>query len=471
MRGLTAFVLIAAGGLAAAVTAGAQPLTDSRVNAYDEFRALFAAGRYADALPYAERVVDQLDPGDVGSPDLPQALNNLAATQFRLGNIDDAEASYWKSLGLLQLSQGISSPNLIEPLAGLAAIFAEQNRLASATEFYRHAVDVSRRAHGLFNLAQLDLLDGLSAIYLGAGDYAAVEQIRRYAVEIAEQNYGANDPRVAPALLRLALWYESRRDYVTARAAYTRIAELTPKVSEDHTAMTIEGLLGIGRTYRLQFTLDPESLLNPSSPVKQVTINPVALSQVGRPFWWLQGEAAKFAREGYRTLQSALELLDGLEGSAVSLRVRTLLELGDWFTASRQPNTALSYYSRAATALEQAPSSNGPSPLAAPRLVVYRPPLAAIRNRDLPPRQTIARPAHFVLTVTEKGKPREVGIASGEMTEMQAIQVRRALEQAIYSPRFEHGRPARTVGVEFTDYWFDLAPTSRPDAKPPSTGG
>jgi hypothetical protein len=57
------------------------------------------------------------------------------------------------------------------------------------------------------------------------------------------------------------------------------------------------------------------------------------------------------------------------------------------------------------------------------------------------------------------------------MTEVQATQVRRALEDAIYSPRFENGRPARTMGVEFTDYWFELAPDNRPDAKPASKGG
>lgn len=460
MRGVTVLVLIA--GVLAAATADARPETDSRAAAYDEFRALFAAGRYADALPYAERVVEQTAPGEPADPDLPQALNDLAATQLRLGILDDAEVNYWKSLELLQQSLGISSPRVIEPIAALAAIFAEQNRHAGAAEFYRQAVGISRRTQGLFNLAQLELLDGLGASYVAVGDYAGVELVRRYAVQIVEQNYGPDDPRVAPALLRLAAYYESRHDYVAARAEYERIAEITPNADTSYATMRIEALLGIGRMHRMQFTHDPESILGQFASVSQVMMRPVES---------LQSEAAKLAQEGHEALQSALRLLDGMQAPPVSLRLRTLLELGDWFTAARLPRTALSYYSRAATTFAQSPNQNEPDPLAAPRLVVYRPPLAAIRYRDVPPAQAIARPARFVLTVTRKGEPRDIDLASSEMTEMQSKHVRRALEQALYSPRFENGQPAKTEGVEFTDHWFELAPGNGLDSKPPSTGG
>ena len=49
-------------------------------------------------------------------------------------------------------------------------------------------------------------------------------------------------------------------------------------------------------------------------------------------------------------------------------------------------------------------------------------------------------------------------VLSSEADESQALQVRRALERAWFSPRFEEGRGVPTEGFVFTEYWHDIAP-------------
>jgi len=305
MTRLTVLVLIAGASLAASGMLGAAQATESRAEAYREFRTLFAAGRYADALPHAQLVVELTATDAAANPDLPSAFDNLAATQLRLHDFGGAQASYARSLELLQLSHGISSPQLVEPLAGLAAALAGQGRHFSAAEFYLRAIAISRRAHGLFNLAQLELLDGLAASYQAVANYEGAERTRRYAVQTAEQNYGVDDPRVSPTLFQLAAWYESRRNYIEARAAFARLAQLASRERGDRVPMTVEALLGIGRMHRLQFTLDPESLVKNFSSVGQVTQQPLA-----RPFWLQKGESPEIAQDGRHALQVALNLLD-----------------------------------------------------------------------------------------------------------------------------------------------------------------
>lgn len=464
---LIAVVLLAAGSLAPARMANAQPEPDPSPTAYDEFRALFSAGRFAEALPYAERMVAEADPEAVGGQDLPAALHDLGATQLRLGDFSAAEASYMRSLELLERSQGISSVRLLVPLAGLAAVYAGQNRHELAIDFYRQALTVYRRAQGLFSPDQTSLVEALAANCQAIGDYPCAEAEHRYLVQIAAQNYGEGDPRVVRALSQLAQWYESMHNYETARLVYAHILEIADMEGGENNPTTIDALLGIGRTHRLQFVADPESVTKPYATINQVSQIPLPglLHPKERDF-----NTKKMDRKGYKALTRALDILEDQEDPPPELLGRTLIELGDWYLSARQPDTAIKYYSRASTVFAAHLKDGEAHPLLAPRLVAYRPPNAAVNNRLLPRARVIARQARFTLAVTEKGETQDVVLGSSDMTSMQAFQLQRALEEARYSPRFESGRPIATSGVEFTGQWFDLAPPKAPDPESPPAG-
>ena len=444
------------------IAAQAQLQSESGLIALDEFRSLTAAGRYAEALPYAEQLVASAD----DTHKLVAALNNLAATHYQLGDLAAAESNYLRSLISLEDSQGISSPGFVVPLAGLATVYAAQNRHEQAVDFYRQALAVNRRAHGLFNPAQTDLLEALTSSHMALGHYPAAEAERRYLVQIAARTYGAEDPRIVPALAKLANWYESVHNYIAARLVYARMYEIARQESGNSNPAVIDALLGIGRMYRLQFADDPGSAARPYSSVNQVMMKTLS----GIP-WTKRRDfvAPKLDRQGYKALTRALDALEDLEDPPAKPMISTLLELGDWAMASKQPDLALQHYSRAETIFRDKLEDGDNPPLVAPRLVIYHPPPSSVTHRLMPRAQVIVRQVNFTLTVTEKGETRDVVLSGSDANSMQAFQLQQALQKASYRPRFEDGRPVATSGVTFTTQWFELLPTS-PEVRPAGSG-
>ena len=77
-------------------TAAAIQAIDQRMEAYDQFRALYETARFDEALPLAQRVVELSESDRDSETELPIAFNNLGATQYQLASYEAAEASYMK---------------------------------------------------------------------------------------------------------------------------------------------------------------------------------------------------------------------------------------------------------------------------------------------------------------------------------------------------------------------------------------
>lgn len=436
----------------------------------DEFHALFIEGRFAEALPVAERVVALTETGKVNGPEHVRALTDLALTQFRLGDMAGAEQTYLRALDWLEGNEGISSPQFVAPLTGLAQVYSAQKNHAIAVELLREALTTSRRSLGLFNQAQIPTLELLADCYMQIADYGSAEIERRYVVMIAEKNFGMRDPRMVPALDQLARWYESMDKFEAAREIYVRIYLLAGELSGGNNPTTIDALLGIGRNHRQQFVADPESLARRNPSVDQVSQIPTGA------FNWLQSrefKVSKLDRSGLRAVEQALQILEKQTDPPAELMVRTLVELGDWYMTAQQWDTAIQQYQRALAVLAGDAATGISNPLIEPRLVAHRPPAAAIRNRWLPPNEMTPRELTFKLTVTEKGAVRDLVVAeSSNASSMQTFQLSEAVQSAIYSPRFENGLPVESRGVEFKALWFEFIPPNAPETtEPPETGG
>ena len=243
---------------------------DSRLEAYQQFRNLYDLARFDEALPVAKRVVELSESSDERDHELPIAYNNLGATQYQLADYPAAEGSYRKSLELLESTQGISSRRLVVPLAGLGAVYAAQNQHAVAAELFDRALAVSRRADGLFNLQQLPLIEQAADSRYAISDFVGAEREHLYALKVAEQNYGYGDARTLPALLQLGAFYERVREFIAARNMYMRARDvsLKPGVYDPN---AVKALVGIARTHRLQYTMDPDTLESQQPTRDEVT--------------------------------------------------------------------------------------------------------------------------------------------------------------------------------------------------------
>ncbi len=149
---------------------------DPRMEAYEQFRAHYDTARFDEALPFARRVVELSEADARRDYELPIAHNNLGATLYQLGDYQAAEASYVKSLEILEASQGISSRRLVVPLSGLGAVYAATDQHALAAQLLDRALAVSRRADGLFNLAQLSLIEQVADSRYALNDFNGVER-------------------------------------------------------------------------------------------------------------------------------------------------------------------------------------------------------------------------------------------------------------------------------------------------------
>jgi tetratricopeptide (TPR) repeat protein len=440
---------------------------DSRLEAYQQFRNLYDLARFDEALPLAKRVVELSEAGGERDHELPIAYNNLGATQYQLADYAAAETSYRKSLELLESTQGISSRRLVVPLAGLGAVYAAQDQHAIAADLLDRALAVSRRADGLFNLQQLPLIEQAADSRYAISDFGGAEREHLYALKIAEQNFGYGDARTLPALLELGTFYEGLREFIAARNMYMRARDVALKPGV-YDANAVKALVGIARTHRLQYTMDPDTL-DSQQPARDEVTGEV----IGKVYKESRVPPPAADRTGLKAAQTALDLLRSTSDPPAGLMTETLIELGDWFQATSRPAISLPYYAEAAGILDAQVAAD---PLAghalkAPRMVFYRPPLSASRGLNTLSGQYLIRKTVFSFTVTETGLPIDIAVVSTDMEEGQLAQSKRAVGRAIYSPRFSEGRAVSTAGVTFTSEWYqEYDPEkSPPDATPIST--
>ena len=445
-----------------AATTAAIEANDQRIEAYSQFRAAYETARFDEALPLAQRVVELSEADPDSETELPIAYNNLGATQYQLSNYTGAEASYKKSLALLEASQGISSRRLITPLTGLGTVYAATDQHPLAIKEFERAIAVSRRADGLFNLRQLPLLARSADSRFALADYGGVERDHFYALRIAEQNYGYNDPRTLMPAMTLAEFYESLKEFVGARALYLRVRDISMKESGGFNPIAVESLLGIGRTHRLQYTLEPESLES-QLPARDDVTGEI----VGKVYRESRVPPPAADRAGLKAIEQALKLLRAVNDPPRPLLAQTLTELGDWYQATQRASIAAPYYAEASTIYTADAESGNGNPLVAPRMIFYRPPLASTRavggiiTGDL-----LIHQAQFSFTITEAGQTENISVVTTDMSDSQLAQSRRAIERAVYSPRFVDGKALVTEGVQFTSKWYEQR-----QPQTPSTGG
>jgi tetratricopeptide (TPR) repeat protein len=435
---------------------------DMRIEAYQQFRALYEASRFEEALPYARRVVELSEHGEDPDYELPVAYNNLGATQYQLGDYAGAADSYGKSLELLEATQGISSRRLVVPLAGLGAVYAAQDRHDLAADMYGRALAVSRRADGLFNLQQVPLLRQAADSRFAMNDFAGAEREYMYALKIAEQNYGYGDVRTIPTLLEFGGFYEGLREYVAARIMYIRARDAALTAQPGFSPDAVTALAGISRCHRLQYSVNPDA--SESAPPTHDEFTGEVINKIYQDR--MPGPAAD--RTGLKAAQQALDLLRATPSPPPELLSQVLLELGDWFQVLAKPNQSMPYYIEAATLLDARASSNPllVHPLREPRMVFYRPPVGSIRKAITMSGSPIVRKTVFSFLVTEQGEPRDITVVTSDMNEAQLMLSRRALSKAIYSPRFSEGQAVATAGVTFTGEWYEQA---TPESPPPAT--
>jgi tetratricopeptide (TPR) repeat protein len=420
---------------ATAQAAGA--VTDAdRQAMYRDFRTLFDAKRYAEALPLAEKIVS-LTEEQYGATDrtLVNPLTNLGTVHYRMKDYAAAEKEYQRSVDILEQTAGAADRQLLRPLHGLGASHFAEKEYVDASVALKRAVDLSRNVDGLFNVEQLQILDPLIQSYVALDLTADAEKEQQYALHVAESSYGKSDVRMLKPLDRYGHWLEQIARYTTARLLYARALTIAEQVGGRGTILAVEPLQGIARTYRLEFVNGAEDVPSTPDPFGANDMPVVADGQRLNP-------------DGERALRLALAAIDKSTPVEHKKRGETLVELGDWYFSAGALGKGVETYREAWKDLTQA---NATALLEQPRLLAYRPPPSSSKRSHLNADDSEERYVEVKYTVTRDGKTDDVMLVGGDAAESTQKSVVSAMKKARYAPRFENGEPADTPNVAWRE--------------------
>ena len=115
---------------------GSMPLAQQRDRTTEldrRMEELYIAGRYAEAIPIAQRLL-ALSEKTRGRnhPDVAQSLSNLAVLYEAQGRYADAKPLHKRSLAILEKARGRDHLDVAKTLNNLAALYVHQSRHADA---------------------------------------------------------------------------------------------------------------------------------------------------------------------------------------------------------------------------------------------------------------------------------------------------------------------------------------------------
>jgi TonB family protein len=417
----------------AAGPAGA--VTDAdRIDVNKQFREAFDARRYAEALPLAEKVV-ALTEEQYGKDAraLVNPLTNLGTVHYRLKDYAAAEKEYQRSVSILEQTAGTTDRQLLRPLQGLGAAHFAENEFVDASVALKRAIDLSRNIDGLFNADQLQILEPLIASYIALDLKAEAEKEQQYALRVAETAYGRSDPRMLKPLDRYARWLEKLGRYTSARLLYARALTIAEQTGGRGTMLAVDPLLGIARSYRLEFVNGAE----PAPEQPDAFVNPDLSGAPG-------GDINRLNPDGERALRLALQAIDKSQPVDHKKRGDTLVELGDWFMSAGAQPRGIDMYRDAWKEYVQAGDT---TVLTQPRQLRYLPPPTSAKRSSIKPDEAEEHYVEVKFNVLKDGRTDAVEVVNSDASEGATRSLVSAVKKARYAPKLEAGEPVDTQGV------------------------
>jgi tetratricopeptide (TPR) repeat protein len=423
-----------AGCLAAWATSPAAAVTDAeRADVNRQFREAFDAKRYTEALPFAQRVVEMTEE-QYGKDNraLVNPLTNLGTVHYRLKDYPSAEKEYQRSVEILEATAGSADRQLLRPLQGLGSAHFAEKEYVDASVALKRAIDLSRNVDGLFNLQQLQILEPLIESYVQLDLQQEAEKEQQYALRVAETAYGRMDARMLKPLDRYGRWLEKIGRYTSARLLYARALTIAEQTGGRGTSLAVDPLLGIARSYRLEFVNGTEEA--PAMPDSFGSTGDLAAAPI---------DGQRLNPDGERALRLALQAIDRARPVDHAKRGETLIELADWYMSAGALSRGIETYKEAWKELTEAGNT---SVLSAPRLLAYRPPPSSAKRSKLEADESEERFVEVRFTVTKDGRTDNVEALPGDASESLQRSVVSSVKKSRYSPKFENGEPVETQG-------------------------
>ena len=123
-----------------------------------------------------------------------------------LSDHDENIERYSLAVERIEGAGGAWDSGLVEQLTTLGKLQQQQFNHLGAIEAYSRAIQINRITLGLHTPDQIPLLETMIDSYVAIENWEQADLYSNYLFFIQHKAYGINDPRVIPAIERLALW-------------------------------------------------------------------------------------------------------------------------------------------------------------------------------------------------------------------------------------------------------------------------
>jgi tetratricopeptide (TPR) repeat protein len=156
-------------------------------------------------------------------------LSDLAEVRCRLGDYDEADALYKRSIALLK-TQPQSARQLALVLGNQGTMYREMGQPLRSAASYEQSFVVARKAHLEKDPLFGAVLNGLAAAHIAAkGNMKLATRYLRESLQIREAALGRDHLDVGETLNNLGTVLFAAKDYVNAEAALVRAADITKR--------------------------------------------------------------------------------------------------------------------------------------------------------------------------------------------------------------------------------------------------
>ena len=189
-------------------------------------QALYSAGandykKAEQLLQKALRESERFGPAD---PRIGTTLNSLGLVYKAERHFAEAEASFRRSLGILEKAYGYDSIDVANVNFNIATVMAEQGKEAASLPNLEKSLATYRRQLGGQSLKSAAVLCMIGDAYRAGKEWTLAEPPLKQCAEIREANGGVMNTELGDALFSLARVYEREGKYALADPRF-RLAE------------------------------------------------------------------------------------------------------------------------------------------------------------------------------------------------------------------------------------------------------
>ena len=372
---------------------------------------------------------------------------------------------YSLAIQMIEGNGGVWDSQLVEQLSTLGNLQQQRLNHPAAIEAFRRAIQINRIAQGLHTPDQIPFLENMIDSLVATEDWEQADLYSDYLFFVQHKTYGINDPRLIPALQRLASWnirafnlgYGDQLGARLSTAQMLLSAGLRSVVTHygQRDERTLQYLRDLARS-AYYVKMYPEYLAGMDQPefrARQENLRQKLNSRTIYPRSFSLGEAA---------LKDIINYHIQKNGS-VFLIAEAITHLADWYLIFDRRSNAQNRYLQAWSLLST--ESDGdqlkeklfgrvvplPTFMDGPKNLEMRAPIPKVRSNL----KNSTADVSFSVTIT--GGVRDLDVLTEENEENANLlsRLRRSVRFSKFRPVIENGRPVHSVGHVFRyRYWY-----------------